>query len=39
MGLKSAKEKLLSFAISFDPDIVGVGQTPPTVIAQNHQET
>ena len=31
MSLKSAKEKLLSFAISFNSEIKGVGQTPPTI--------
>ena len=31
MSLKTAKEKLLSFAISFNPEIKGVGQTPPTI--------
>ena len=31
MALKSAKEKLLSFAISFDSEIAGIGQTPPVV--------
>ena len=31
MALKTAKEKLLSFATALDPEVVGVGQTPPTV--------
>ena len=33
MGIKTAKEKLLTFATQFDPDIVGVGKTPPVVEA------
>jgi len=31
MGLESSKDKLLSIAVSIDPEVIGVGQTPPYI--------